>query len=116
MSRRTPSGACVLRAVALAGLALGAGILAGCGSDGVSTDCGLDECVVTFDRGVEAGANILGVEARFIEAQDDIVTIEVAGERLSLRTDGQGTEVAGLWVSVHSADEEHVAIRIGRPN
>lgn len=89
-------------------------LLVGCGSD---TECGLDECIVTFDRGVEAETSVLGVEARFISFADDIVTIEVAGERLSLSTDGQGTEVAGLWVSVHSADTEQVAVRTGRwPN
>src|SRR5688500_5641979 len=52
----------------LAGLALGAAVLAGCSSEGARTDCGLDACTVTFDRGVDASANILGVEAKLISA------------------------------------------------
>lgn len=111
--RRTPRGL-ARRGVALAAGLVLATVPAGCSSNGASTDCGLDECIVTFDRGVQAEASVLGVDARFVSAQDGVVTVEVAGERLSLSTDGQGTEVGGLWVSVHSADEEHVAIRIGR--
>ncbi|HEX6968703.1 MAG TPA: hypothetical protein VF174_07850 [Micromonosporaceae bacterium] len=113
MRRITPHRSARLGALA-AGLFLAGAVLAGCASDGASTDCGLDECIVTFDRGVQAEAGILGVEAKFVSADEDTVTVEVAGERLSLRVDGPGTEVAGLWVSVHSADEEQVAIRIGR--
>ena len=40
-------------AALFAGLALGVALLAGCSSEGASTDCGLDQCTVTFDRGVE---------------------------------------------------------------
>lgn len=77
-----------------AGLALGLAVLAGCSSQGASTDCGLDACTVTFERGVEASATILGVEAKLVGAEGDQVTIEVAGEQLSLTT-GQEAAEAG---------------------
>lgn len=95
-----------------AGLALGLAVLTGCSSEGASVDCGIDACIVTFDRGVEASVNILGVEARLIGVEGDLVTIEVAGERLSLTRDQQAVQVAGVWVSVHSANSEQVAIRV----
>ncbi|KAB1140638.1 hypothetical protein AB0B83_16205 [Micromonospora sp. NPDC049060] len=98
----------------LAGLALGAAVLAGCSSEGASTDCGLDACTVTFDRGVDARATILGVEAKLIGAQGDQVTVEVAGEQLSLTTGQQATEVGGFAVTLDSVTDQEVKIRVSR--
>ncbi|WP_433533462.1 hypothetical protein ACQPYA_10860 [Micromonospora sp. CA-263727] len=99
----------------LAGLALGAALLAGCSSsEGASTNCGLDACTVTFDRGVEAQANIFGVEARLVGAQDDQVTIEVGGEQLSLTVGEQATDVGGLAVTLDSVTDSEVKVRISR--
>ncbi|MGC4888607.1 MULTISPECIES: hypothetical protein [unclassified Micromonospora] len=101
----------------LAGLALGAALLAGCSSNGADTDCGLDACTITFDRGVDASATILGVEAKLIGAQDDQVTVEVAGEQLSLTTGQQATEVGGFQVSLDSVTDQNVTLRVARnPN
>ncbi|MGI5215365.1 hypothetical protein [Plantactinospora sp. CA-290183] len=105
----------VRRAAGLfAGLALGAAVLAGCSSEGTSTDCGLDACTVTFDRGVNAQTSVLGVEAKLIGVDGDKVTIEVAGEQLTLTTGQQATEVGGLYATVESATAEQVVVRIGR--
>ncbi|MEO3778657.1 hypothetical protein ABGB16_17755 [Micromonospora sp. B11E3] len=98
----------------LAGLALGVALLAGCSSEGASTDCGLDACTVTFDRGVEANATILGVEAKLVGAQGDQVTVEVAGEQLSLTVGQQATEVGGFAVTLDSVTEDQVKIRVSR--
>ncbi|WP_422774386.1 hypothetical protein ACN28C_16875 [Plantactinospora sp. WMMC1484] len=95
-------------------LALGTAVLAGCSSEGASTDCGLDACTVTFDRGVDARASILGVDATLVGVDGDVVTIEVAGEQLSLTVGEQATEVGGLYATVQSADQEQVVVRIGR--
>lgn len=101
----------------LAGLALGAALLAGCSSNGADTDCGLDACTITFDRGVDASATVLGVEAKLIGAQDDQVTVEVAGEQLSLTTGQQATEVGGFQVSLDSVTDQNVTLRVARnPN
>ncbi|MFE9655415.1 hypothetical protein [Micromonospora sp. NPDC006431] len=101
----------------LAGLALGVALLAGCSSEGADTDCGLDACTVTFDRGVEASASILGVEAKLVGVQGDQVTVEVAGEQLSLTTGQQATEAGGFQVSLDSVTADQVAIRVARnPN
>ena len=100
-----------------AALALGAALLAGCSSEGASTDCGLDQCTVTFDRGVQGEVDVLGVNAKFIGADGDQVTLEVAGEQLSLTVGQQAAEVGGLAVSVDSVTDSQVAVRIGRnPN
>ncbi|GAB3983178.1 hypothetical protein GCM10027615_67680 [Plantactinospora veratri] len=98
----------------LAGLALGVAVMAGCSSEGASTDCGLDACTVTFKQGVDAQTSILGVEAKLIGVDGDKVTIEVAGEQLALTVGQQATEVGGLYATVQSADQEQVVVRIGR--
>lgn len=98
----------------LTALTLGAALLAGCSSDGADTDCGLDACTVTFDRGVDASASILGVEAKLVGAQGDQVTVEVAGEQLSLTVGQQATEVGGLQVSLDSVTDQQVVIRVAR--
>ncbi|MER6592212.1 hypothetical protein ABT214_10225 [Micromonospora purpureochromogenes] len=98
----------------LAGLALGVAVLSGCSSEGADTDCGLDACTVTFDRGVDAKANILGVEAKLIGAQGDQVTVEVAGEQLSLTVGQQATEVGGFAVTLDSVTDQQVKIRVAR--
>ncbi|TDB77663.1 hypothetical protein [Micromonospora sp. KC723] len=98
----------------LASLALGAALLAGCSSEGARTDCGLDACTVTFDRGVDAQANILGVKAKLIGAEGDQVTVEVAGERVSLTTGQQAAEVGGFAVTLDSVTDQEVKIRVAR--
>ncbi|MFI7429009.1 hypothetical protein ACIBPB_18650 [Micromonospora sp. NPDC049836] len=96
----------------LAGLTLGAALLVGCSAEGASTDCGLDACTVTFDRGVEASASIFGVEAKLVGAQGDQVTVEVAGEQLTLTSGQQATEVGGFQVSLDSVTDQQVVIRV----
>jgi hypothetical protein len=116
MTTRNPHSSIARRRIIsiVSGLVLGLAVLAGCSSDGASTDCGLDQCTVTFDRGVSARASVLGVEAKLIGVENDQVTIEVAGERLSLTYGQQGVQVAGLFVSVDSVDDSQVAVRIAR--
>ncbi|MEH1166088.1 hypothetical protein V6V47_11955 [Micromonospora sp. CPCC 205539] len=97
-----------------AGLALGLAVLAGCSSQGASTDCGLDACTVTFERGVEANATIFGVEAKLVGAQGDQVTVEVAGEQLTLTTGQQATEAGGFAVTLDSVTDQQVKIRVSR--
>jgi hypothetical protein len=97
-----------------AGLALGVALLAGCSSEGASTDCGIDQCTVTFDRGVEANASILGVDAKLIQAEGDQVTVEVAGEQLTLTVGQQATEAGGMAVTLESVTDTQVVVKIGK--
>jgi len=98
----------------LAALALGGALLAGCSSGGASTDCGLDQCTVTFQRGVEGSTSVLGIEAKFVQADANTVTLEVAGQQISLTTGGQAVDVAGLQVSLSSITDSEVQVQISR--
>ncbi|MFC0005381.1 hypothetical protein [Micromonospora siamensis] len=113
--RHLPSTIAARRAGGLlAGLVLGAALLTGCSSQGASTDCGLDACTVTFDRGVEASTTILGVEAKLVGAQGDQVTVEVAGEQLSLTVGQQAASAGDFSVTLDSVTDEQVKIRVSR--
>lgn len=96
------------------GLALGLVLLAGCSSEGASTDCGLDQCTITFDRSVDGQASVLGVDAKLVSAEDDKVTLEIAGEQVSLTTGQQGTEVGGLKVTLESVTDSDVVVKVSR--
>ncbi len=89
-------------------------LLAACGGEGSNVDCGLDQCTVTFDRGVNASASVLGVEAKLIGAEGDKVTIEVAGEQLTLTVGQPATETNGLNVTVESVTDSEVKIKIAK--
>jgi len=89
-------------------------LLTGCGGDGSNVDCTLSDCTVTFDRGADASVNILGVEAKLVGAEGDRVTLEVAGEQVSLSTSQPSTEVGGLQVSLESANSEQIVVQISR--
>jgi hypothetical protein len=103
------------RAAALiAGLALGAALLGGCESQGAETSCSVDSCTVTFDRSADAKASVLGVEAKLIGVEGDQVTVEVAGEQVTLTAGQAATEVGGLQVSLEKVDDKQVTIKIAR--
>lgn len=98
----------------VAALALGTAVLAGCDSQGANTDCGLDQCTVTFDRGVQGEVSILGVDAKLVEAQDDRVTLEVAGEQLSLTVGQSAADVGGMAVTLERVTADQAVVKISR--
>ncbi len=99
-------------AAALAAATLGLALLSGCSSDNV--DCGLDQCTVTLQKEVNASASFLGVEAKFLSADENTATLEVAGEQISLTKGQQAVEVGGLLVSLDSITGETVGIQVSR--
>ncbi len=99
-------------AALFASAALAVAVLTGCSSDNV--DCRLDACTVTIDRSVDASASVLGVEAKFVSADADTVTLEVAGEQIQLTKGQQAVDVGGLQVSLDSVTADNVAIEVAR--
>ncbi|HET6482837.1 MAG TPA: hypothetical protein VFG35_22770 [Actinoplanes sp.] len=99
-------------AAALSSAALGLALLAGCGSDNVN--CGLDQCTVKIDRETNASASFLGVEAKFLSADANTVTLEVAGEKVSLTKGQQAIDVGGLLVSLDSVTADQIGLQVSR--
>lgn len=104
----------VRRALAAASLSLIVGGLAtGCGGQGASTNCSLNSCTVTFDRGVDASASILGVKAELVGVQGQQVTLKIGGQQITVPLDGQ-QQSDGFNVSVQSVTKDNVVVQISR--
>ena len=101
-------------AALLASAALGLAVLSGCSNDNVS--CTLDACTVAIDRSTDASVSVLGVEAKFISADANTVTLEVAGEQIQLTKGQQAVDVAGLRVSLDSITPDAVNLQVARQN
>jgi hypothetical protein len=99
-------------AAALSATVRGLAMLAGCGSDNVS--CGVDQCTVTIDREVNASASVLGVEAKFVSADANTVTLQVAGEQVTLTKGQQAAQVGGLQVSLDQITGDTVSFQVSR--
>jgi hypothetical protein len=96
----------------IAGAALGVAVLAGCSNDNV--DCGLNQCTVTLDNSVDASASVLGVEAKVVGVDGDKVTLEVAGEQVSLTVGQQATQVAGLNVALAGVTPDNIRFTVSK--
>ena len=92
--------------------ALGLALLAGCSSDNV--DCGLDQCTVTMERSTSASASVLGVEAKFVSADANTVTLDIAGEEIQLTKGQQAVDVGGLQVSLDSVTADAVQFVVSK--
>ncbi len=98
---------------ALLATLLGTGVLAGCSTDAGNVNCNLSSCEVTLNRGVEANVSVLGVDVKLIEVQGGLVTLEVQGNQVTLPVgDGQGTQVAGLNVTVREVTADTVVLNV----
>ena len=100
------------RAALFTSAALGFALLSGCSSDNV--DCSLDACTVTLDRSVNASASVLGVEAKFVSADANTVTLDVAGEQIQLTKGQQAVNVAGLQVALDSITADTIGLQVSR--
>lgn len=98
-------------ATALATAALGLTLLTGCSDD---VNCGLDQCTVTIQRETNASVEVLGVEARFVSADEDTVTMDIAGEQIQLTKGQQAVDVGGLQVVLSSVTADDIQLEISR--
>ncbi|SDT79420.1 hypothetical protein SAMN04489716_8779 [Actinoplanes derwentensis] len=98
-------------ATALASAALGLTLLTGC-SDDVS--CGLDQCTVSIARETNAKVEVLGVEAKFVSADENTVTVDIAGEQIQLTKGQQAVDVGGLQVSLASVTSDAIQLEVSR--
>lgn len=89
------------------------GTATGCSSEGASTDCSLNACTVTFDRGVDANASILGIKAELVGVKGDQVTLKVGGQQLTIPVNGE-QQAEGFNVAVQSVTKESVVVRISQ--
>jgi len=95
----------------LAAAVLGTAVLAGCGGDNSQTDCNLNSCTITFERGVDASVSVLGIDAKLVSVQNSQATVEVAGQQVTVPV-GQDAQSEGFNVSVQSITADNVVVKI----
>ncbi|MFB9321564.1 hypothetical protein [Cryptosporangium minutisporangium] len=95
----------------VAALALGLAVLAGCGGDNSQTDCNLNSCTITFERGVDASVSVLGVEAKLVNVENSQATVEIAGQQVTVPV-GQDANSEGWNVAVESITADQVVVKI----
>jgi hypothetical protein len=103
-------------ALSAATAALAAVLLAGCGGEGSDVSCSLNDCTVTFDRGVDAQASILGVNVELVGVRDDQVTVKVADQEINVPVgSAQGqAEAGGLTFKVDEVTDSTVVMKVTR--
>jgi hypothetical protein len=96
-------------ATVAAALAIGLGALTACSSDNV--ECTTSACTVTFDRGVEAESNVLGVDIKLVGVDNGVVKIDIEGTTVSVPVDGS-TQAEGFDITVQKVTDSEVVVRV----
>jgi hypothetical protein len=100
----------------IAALAISAGLAAGlaaCSSEGAGTSCSsATQCTVTFDRSVaDANVNILGVKLTLVSADADSVTLNLAGQDVTIENQ-QSASAGDLTVKLESITESQIVVAV----
>jgi hypothetical protein len=99
----------LLAAVPIAALTLA--LAAGCSSDNAS--CNGTTCTITFDRGVDAKASILGVDAELVAVNGQNVNLKIAGQQLTVPLHVDQTS-GNFNVRVTSVTKNNVVVTISQ--
>lgn len=93
----------------------GATTLAGCSGEGATTSCSsTSECTITFDRNADtAKVNILGAEISVVSATDSTVTLNVAGQEVTVNANAS-TSIGGLTLTVDQITNDDIVVKVTR--
>ncbi|MFI9508876.1 hypothetical protein [Nocardia sp. NPDC052566] len=78
---------------------------------GYQSDCAVSGCTVTFTRGVNAKANILGVDAELVAVNGNTVTLRVGGQEVNVPV-GETQPANGLNITVQEVTQEKVVVKL----
>ncbi len=78
---------------------------------GYKSECQVSGCTVTFTRGVNAKASVLGIEAELVAVNGNTVTLKVAGQQVDIPV-GQTQATNGFSATVQDVTDDKVVVRI----
>ncbi|WP_433731645.1 hypothetical protein ACQP0C_06905 [Nocardia sp. CA-129566] len=78
---------------------------------GYKSACEVSGCTVTFTRGVNAKANVLGIDAELVAVNGNTVTLKVGGQEVSIPA-GQTRSADGLGATVQEITNDEVVVRL----
>ncbi|MGW0247674.1 hypothetical protein ACWDYH_13665 [Nocardia goodfellowii] len=86
---------------------------AACSSEGAGskTECQLNGCTITFDRGVNAKASVLGIDAELVAVNGNTVTLKVGGQQVDVPV-GESQPTDGFNVAVQEVTADKVVVKI----
>ncbi|WP_227982020.1 hypothetical protein [Nocardia spumae] len=79
---------------------------------GTTTACKVDGCTITFDRGVNAKASVLGVDAELVAVEGNQVTLSVGGQKVTVPVGESGSTDGGATVKVREVTSDRVIVDI----
>lgn len=78
---------------------------------GTKSECNVGGCTVTFTRGVDAKANILGIDAELVAVNGNTVTLKIGGQQVDVPV-GETQPAEGMNVTVQEVTDEKVVVKI----
>lgn len=78
---------------------------------GSKADCNVGGCTVTFNRGVNAKVNVLGVDAELVAVNGNTVTLKVGGQEVAVPV-GETQPTDGMNVTVQEITNDKVVVKI----
>ncbi len=76
---------------------------------GTTSECTVSGCTVTFDRGVNAKASVLGIDAELVAVNGNIVTLRIGGQEVTVPA-GESQPAQGMDVRVSEVTDEKVVV------
>ncbi|WP_280261727.1 hypothetical protein [Nocardia wallacei] len=88
--------------------------VAACSTEGqgTKTDCNVSGCTITFDRGVNAKASVLGVDAELVAVNGNTVTMKVAGQQVDVPV-GETEPAQQFSITAQEVTQDKVVVKIG---
>ena len=79
---------------------------------GTTTECKVEGCTITFERGVDAKASVLGLEAKLEAVEGNQVTLSVGGQKMTVPVGESGSTDNGASVKVREVTDDQVIVDI----
>lgn len=78
---------------------------------GTTTECKVEGCTITFERGVDAKASVLGLDAQLMAVEGNQVTLSVGGQQVTVPV-GESGSTDGATVKVREVTADQVIVDI----
>ncbi|WP_278262136.1 hypothetical protein [Nocardia sp. AG03] len=76
---------------------------------GTTSECTVGGCTITFERGVQAKASVLGIDAELVAVNGDLVTLSIGGQQITVPV-GQSQAADGVDVRVSEVTADRVVV------
>ncbi len=79
---------------------------------GTTTECKVEGCTITFERGVDAKASVLGLQAELVAVEGNQVTLSVGGQKVTVPVGESGSTDNGATIKVREVTDDQVIVDI----